>query len=188
MRNMTKMMIRDTFMRRLNEEPLSKITVRTLCEECGINHNTFYYYYADIYAIIQEYFEEQLSEVEKVYSETDSWEEAFIRAVQPALENRRALYHIYYSVRREDLENFIYTAGRDIMVHFVHSRSPEVPAKEEDRGLIAEFFCCALTELLLRWIGGGMKEPPEEIIRRIGFLMNGSIEEALRRSAEEGKE
>ena len=133
MRNLTKAAIRDRLMELLNEEPLSRITVRSLCEECGINHNTFYYYYSDIYAVIQEYFDEQLQEVQKVYSDTDSWEEALMRAVQPALENRRALYHIYYSVRREDLENFVYNVSGDVMKHFVDSRSPEVPAWEEDR-------------------------------------------------------
>ena len=73
MRNQTKMMIRKALMNRLNKEPLSRITVRALCEDCGINHNTFYYYYADIYAIIQEYFQENLEDVIAAYDETASW-------------------------------------------------------------------------------------------------------------------
>ena len=185
MRNQTKMMIRKALMNRLNKEPLSRITVRALCEDCGINHNTFYYYYADIYAIIQEYFQENLEDVIAAYDETASWEKSFLVASRPALENRVALDHVYHSIRKEDLENYIYNVSGGIMIRFVNSIHPEL---QEDRLLIAHFFRCALTSIVLHWIDGGMKEKPEYIINRIGFLMDGSIEEALRRSADEKKQ
>ncbi|MCH4021620.1 MAG: TetR family transcriptional regulator C-terminal domain-containing protein [Erysipelotrichaceae bacterium] len=187
MRNQTKTMIRKALMDRLNKEPLSKITVRALCEDCGINHNTFYYYYADIYAIIQEYFQENMEHVKAAYDETASWEKSFLVAAQPALDNKVALDHIYHSIRKEDLENYIYSVSGDIMIRFVNSIYPQLDARQEDRLLIAHFFRCALTSIVLHWIDGGMKEKPEYIINRIGFLMDGSIEEALRRSADEKK-
>ena len=183
MRNQTKMMIRKALMNRLNKEPLSRITIRALCEDCGINHNTFYYYYADIYAVIQEYFDENLESVEAVYSRTDSWELSFLEAVRPVMKNRRAVYHIYYSIRKEDLEQYLYSVSGNIMQAFVDSILPEVPAKEEDRKLIAHFYRCALTNIVLHWIADGMKQEPKDMITRIGYLFNGSIEEALRRSA-----
>ncbi|MEW9125178.1 MAG: TetR-like C-terminal domain-containing protein, partial [Thermotaleaceae bacterium] len=52
-----------------------------------------------------------------------------------------------------------------------------------DKKLIASFYQCALTEMVLRWISSGMKEEPETIIRRIGKLFNGNIELSLKRSA-----
>lgn len=188
MRNQTKMMIRKALMNRLNKEPLSRITVRALCEDCGINHNTFYYYYADIYAIMQEYFQENLENVIAAYDETASWEKSFLVASRPALENRVALDHVYHSIRKEDLENYIYNVSGGIMIRFVNSIHPELDADQKDRNLIAHFFRCALTSMVLHWIDGGMKEKPEDIIDRIGFLMDGSIEEALRRSADEKKQ
>ena len=187
MRNQTKTMIRKALMDRLNKEPLSKITVRALCEDCGINHNTFYYYYADIYAIIQEYFQENMEHVKAAYDETATWEKSFLVAAQPALDNKVALDHIYHSIRKEDLENYIYSVSGDIMIRFVNSIYPQLDARQEDRLLIAHFFRCALTSIVLHWIDGGMKEKPEYIINRIGFLMDGSIEEALRCSADEKK-
>lgn len=174
-------------MQRLQELPLSRITVRMICEDCEINHNTFYYYYGDIYAVIHEFFEENLRYVEEVYVETDSWEQSFIRAVQPALEYRTALYHIYHSLRREDLERYVYQVGRDVMRRFLHRIHPEIAASEGDRDLLAHFFCCALTEMVMQWVARGMREDPELFINRVGFLLDGTIEEALRRSAAEGK-
>ena len=183
MKNLTKLAIRKKLLEKLEEQPLSKISVRTICDELGINHNTFYYYYADIYAVIQEYFDENLESVEAVYSRTDSWELSFLEAVRPVMKNRRAVYHIYYSIRKEDLEQYLYSVSGNIMQAFVASILPEVPAKEEDRKLIAHFYRCALTNIVLHWIAAGMKQEPKDMITRIGYLFNGSIEEALRRSA-----
>ncbi|MCI7093955.1 MAG: TetR family transcriptional regulator C-terminal domain-containing protein, partial [Lachnospiraceae bacterium] len=39
------------------------------------------------------------------------------------------------------------------------------------------------TNIVLHWIADGMKQEPKDMITRIGYLFNGSIEEALRRSA-----
>lgn len=34
-------------------KPISKITVRELVAECGINRNSFYYHFEDIYALFK---------------------------------------------------------------------------------------------------------------------------------------
>lgn len=183
MKNLTQKMIQEALVKRLSEEPLSKITVRQLCQDCGINHNTFYYYYPDIYAVIEELFETSLQSVIQEYDETSSWEKSFLTALEPCLENREAIEHIYHSISREVLENYLYKTSGNIMERFVNSILPEVQAKESDRKLIAHLYQCALTAALMQWIADGMKDDAVEMINRTGYLSDGTIEEALRRSA-----
>lgn len=183
MKNLTKQAIQLSLLRRLEEEPLSHVTVRALCADCGINHNTFYYYYPDIYSVIQEYFEENMDEVRREYDRTESWEKAFERAIAPALQYRKAVLHIFHSVQKENLENYLYRSATDIMEAFVGTISPETAALPDDRTLIAHFFACAVTEIVIHWIADEMKPDAEQMIRRIGFLLDGSIAEALSRSA-----
>lgn len=45
----TKKIIMASLMELLEERSLDKITVRDICELSGINRNTFYYHYSDIY-------------------------------------------------------------------------------------------------------------------------------------------
>ena len=184
MRNLTKQMIEEALLKRLEKEPLSSITVVSLCEDCGINHNTFYYYYTDIFAVLQEYFEESLEKVQAEYETTMSWESAFRIAVRPAAEHKNAINHVYHSVQKDQLENYLFRVSMSVMDRFVDSIEPDVDAKPEDRRLIAKFFACALTEIVLHWIADGMSiEEADGMIARLGQLLNGSIEEALRRSA-----
>ena len=51
----TKKAIMDSFLHLLEKKPLDKITVRDIVDDCGINRNTFYYYFQDIYAVLEEY-------------------------------------------------------------------------------------------------------------------------------------
>lgn len=180
----TKKMIRDEFIKMLNERPLNKITVKDIAIACEINRNTFYYYYTDVYALLSEIFQTELQTVIDEYNDTLSWEESFIVAAKFALENRTAIYHVYNSIRREELVNYIYNVSGNVMMRYIEKVSDGISASSEDRKLIASFYQCALTEMVLRWISSGMKEDPDTIIRRIGQLFDGNIELSLKRSAD----
>ena len=54
MANFTKQAIKTSFIKLLNEQPLNKISVRSIVEDCGINRNSFYYHYRDIPDLIEE--------------------------------------------------------------------------------------------------------------------------------------
>ena len=180
----TKNLIREVFIKMLNEKPLDKITVTDIAKKCEINRNTFYYHYQDIYEILTEIFQKEIQKVIDEYNDTLSWEESFLLAAEFALENKRAIYHIYNSVRREELEDYIYNVAGNIMTRYVEKKSEEIPASEGDKNLIATFYQSALTEMVLRWIEGGMEEDTDIIIRRIGQLFNGNIKLSLKRSVE----
>ena len=59
MANFTEKAIKASFLKLLNERPLTKITVRDIVEDCGINRNSFYYHYRDIPALLEELITEQ---------------------------------------------------------------------------------------------------------------------------------
>ena len=54
MSSFTRQAIMDSFLRLLQRKPFRKVTVRDIVEECGVNRTTFYYYYQDIYAIVED--------------------------------------------------------------------------------------------------------------------------------------
>lgn len=179
----TKKKIREEFIKILNERPLNKITVKDIASACKINRNTFYYYYTDVYALLSELFQTELQTVIDEYNDTFSWEESFIVATKFALENKIAINHVYNSIQREELEDYIYNVSGHVMNRYVEKLSDGISASSGDKKLISSFYQCALTEMVLRWIASGMKEDPDTIVRRIGQLFDGHIALSLKRSA-----
>ncbi len=54
MPSFTKRAIIESFLHLAGKKPPDKITVRDIVDDCGINRNTFYYYFQDIYAVLEE--------------------------------------------------------------------------------------------------------------------------------------
>ena len=173
----TRNMIRNVFIEMLDERPFDEITVTDLVTRCEINRKTFYYYYQDLYAVLTEIFE---SELEAVLGGVK--EEGIAQAMQIALRHKRAVYHVYHSMQRESLEKYLYNVAGEVMRRYVERQSEGIHASQGDKDIIAQFYQSALTEMVLNWIGQGMKEDGLEMITRIGQLFDGNIRASLKRS------
>ena len=68
MAKFTKKAIMACLLELLKTKNIDKITVKDICEKCEINRNTFYYYFCDIYDVLNSIF---LDEIEKLVSSKD---------------------------------------------------------------------------------------------------------------------
>lgn len=174
----------ETFIDLLNRHPLDKITVKDIVEECGINRNTFYYYYQDIYALVDDVF---TTEIEKVIREDtvyDTLEASMLSSMQFAMQNRKLIYHVYNSVGREKVENYLYQVTDRLMIGFVEKEAAGLHVSEYDRKLISDFNKYAFVGLILHWVSGGMDGDPAELIPHIIRNFNGTIRLALENAAQ----
>ena len=109
----TKQVIRQAFIELLNERPLDKISVKDIAERSTVNRNTFYYYYADIYALVEEIFQTETQLFMEKLRSYASWEEAFREATAFVSENKRAVHHLFNSGNRNILEHYYHKAAAD---------------------------------------------------------------------------
>lgn len=107
MPNFTKQAIKSAFMKLLNEQPLNKISVRSIVEECGINRNSFYYHFQDIPSLIEEIVMEEIDTLIAKYPTISSLDECVNLAFRFAIENKKAVLHIYNSINRDIYESYI---------------------------------------------------------------------------------
>ena len=132
--------------------------------------------------MLTEIFESELETVLGGVKEHVTWEEGIAQAMQIALRHKRAVYHVYHSMQRESLEKYLYTVAGEVMRRYVERQSEGIHASQGDKDIIAQFYQSALTEMVLNWIGQGMKEDGLEMITRIGQLFDGNIRASLKRS------
>lgn len=181
MAGFTKKAILESFSHLLEQKPFDKITVKDIVEDCGINRGTFYYYYSDMYALIEDAFK---SEVQRVIGEefrSDTWQEDFLLATQLAKEEKRRLYHAFNSISRINLEKYLYRIAKDMMDKFVEHQAEGINATSESKEFISRFYACALVGLITLWLDDGMKEDPEKYINKMGHLFEGNIKTALQK-------
>lgn len=179
MAQFTKKAIVEAFLELLNEKPLDKITVKEIVDSCGINRNTFYYHFEDIRALLTFVIDGEVERVAAKHTDVQSLEEGFIEAARFALSNKRAVYHIYNSVSREELERYLNSIAQEVVGRLAEGLSVTRDVPEPDRELIIDFYKCGLSGMVMAWVGEGMKADPEQMIRSLGALLEGSIASAM---------
>lgn len=180
-RLITQRAIIESFLKLLNERPLEKISVKDIVEECGISRNTFYYHYQDIYALVEDVFEKEVQLLYGEHKPRDSWQEALLQATEFAIKNKRAIYHIYNSANRDQLERYLYRVCQEIMQDYVERQADGLDVAKEDIAIIALFYKHAVVGIIFEWLQHGMKEDPEEFIRQISRIFEGNIKLTLER-------
>ena len=116
----TEKAIVDAFVSLLNEHPLDKITVKNIIDKCGVNRSTFYYYFEDIYDLINKIFEYETGKIVNKHSEYESWADGIKEAMSFAIDNKKAIYHVYKSVSRERLNKYLNEVCDSIFMEVVY--------------------------------------------------------------------
>ncbi len=170
-------------MKLLNQTAFDKITVKDIVRDCGVNRNTFYYHYQDIYGLLREILAEEMKRAASCVHDYNTWQEAILEATDFVRQNKKAAYHLYNSINRQDIEKYLYDVIGKITLDFVQKQEGADQACEEDIRLIADFYKCAFAGLFLEWMDRGMQEETEAFVSRITVLMEGNISSILQRMA-----
>ena len=182
----TEKAIMEAFLLLLNQNPLDRITVKDIVNACGISRNTFYYHYQDIYDLLRATFASVVDRV--LQEEVTTWQESLRSCTSFALENRRAVYHVYRSAYREDLERSLYRVSEERMERLIRHMTADMAVSEEDIHYLTLFYKCAVTGILLEWLNADMRGDVERMISRMGVLLEGNLRLSLERiSAENGR-
>ena len=88
--NFTQKAIRASFIKLLNQKPLSQITIKDIVDDCGVNRNTFYYYFQDLPDLVETITKEEAQRVIQLYPAIDSIEQCLDALIDFALENRKS--------------------------------------------------------------------------------------------------
>lgn len=176
-----KKLIFHTFIELLEQKPFDKITVKDIVETCGINRNTFYYYYSDIYDLLEEIFANELKLLVDAHKEGKSWIQAFAKIANIAYEHKKLINNICSSRSYDYFENYMYKACKHIVVDFVHVSAEGMKVPEEDIEFIASFYEYAFLGIISEWFRTGMREGPLKLGSQL-WLISGNIKESLRRS------
>lgn len=182
MAQFTKIAIVNTFVELLNEEPFDKITVTDIVNRCGVNRNTFYYYYQDMYALVDEMFRTETNRIIGEHREYASWQDGFLEATRFARENKTAIYHLYNSINRDRLETYVYDVTYTTVSEYVKRQAEGLDVSDEDIHDLSVLYSVALEGIAMEWLHEGMKRNPEAYIKNMARLLEGTTRFTLERA------
>jgi len=157
----------------LNERPVDRITVKAIVEDCGINRNTFYYYFSNIPALLDSIVMEPVDRIIREHAQADSLEECLAAATELAREHKKAIMNIYRSANRDFYERHLTRVCREMVSAYYSARYGELPIREEDRTVIIRYYQCELMGQALVWLESGMRYDIQAQFARLLQLRRG---------------
>lgn len=159
----TRMVIRQSFVKLLRQKPISKITVKEICEDADVNRATFYAHYTDPYDLLHQIENDIVDDVNRYLDRYN------LRSMTQVPEEMLAKILEYIHDNAELFDLLLLHSNGDIQFqqeitriigqrHFALQESPD-----EDTEYMYLFFANGTIGVILRWLRDGMKKPVGEM-------------------------
>lgn len=182
--NRTRNAIMAAFGQLLEEHPLNKITVKDIVDRCGVNRNTFYYYFRDIPDLAEQIVEEKTDQIIRTYSMLSSPIDCIAPVVRYCVDHKTAILHIYRSVQREVFLTHLEHVCMHAVSLYVETVTaglfpPDSHPREKD--LLVRYYKCTMVGGILDWLNAGMEYDLLTATAGICRLLAGSGKQAFLR-------
>ena len=175
----TKKLLRDSLFSLLQKKSINEITVTELTDVADINRATFYFYYTDIFDMLNQIQDEAYELFEDVLQGADecaATPEAFVKYVENILNFCKQNTAIArFVITREYNNNKVLTKIKKLLAKNVPV-AKEQYAQDDPRRFILSFALNSLTGTVVDWMDDGMVIPPNVMAEFItDMYINGSL-------------
>ena len=181
---LTKRAIAASFRELLETMPLEKITVSSIAERTGINRQTFYYHFHDIYDLVSWIYRSGIEE--SVGSEPltlSNWHKPMVAVLNSLRDNHDLVVRTMHGVDASYAYRFAQDEVSNMARSIVKSASNGLDVSDEDLELVTQDYSAGLVEATRLWVSNGMRESPVRFVSRLGLLLDGAVTESLKRLA-----
>lgn len=187
MSQFTKKAIIDSFIELSKTYPIEKITVTMISKHCGINRNTFYYYYQDVYSLMEEII---YSKSDKLFPESmqlgeSDWISNLRFMGQYAKKNEAFIKNMYQSMGRDAFGDYMtdlaYRPARNYIDQFGENmyREKGYTLTQDEKDRAAYLFAKMFSETTVDWIRGKRGADPAVTMEQAITMLDGVAEHIL---------
>lgn len=164
-------------------KPIEKITVKDLVEICGVNRQTFYYHFDDVYDLLEWVFEQDANRVLPQEVRYDHWQEDVILFFTYLRDNSSFALNIYHSNSRTYMLRYYKQRLQTCIRSFAVIVCEERNIDRSDFDFIIELYANIIVGLIAQWLDAGMATPKDFTKDRLLRVLDGSMENLLDRFA-----
>ena len=181
MTNTRKQALGDALKQMMAIKPIEKITVKDIVEICGVNRQTFYYHFDDVYDLLEWVFEEDAKHVlprEIVY---DRWREDVTLFFSYLKDNSGFALNIYNSHSRVYMLRFYKKRLQECIRSFAMIVCENRNIDQGDFEFVVELYANLIVGLISQWLDAGMPLLKEFSKDRLLRVLDGSVENLMDR-------
>lgn len=159
----TKNMLCASLKKLLVHKTLDKISIKEITDDCGLNRQTFYYHFDDIYQLLNWLLEKEAVSIFINLENGINWDTALILLFDYLTTNRDMCFNALTSVGNQYIYRFfydeLYVIIRSNLENTVEGRGLDEKQIEQ----LAQYTVISWGSYIVAWMMGIVEETPEEI-------------------------
>lgn len=183
----TKLLIANSLRKLMKKKSLDKIKIREIVEDCGVNRQTFYYHFQDIYALVEWIYTYDGMQIFNQYKEESEWMSVIRRMFD------------YLEVHQDEIKCVVNSKAEKFFYNFVHEKigicarmvieyiSKGMTVDAQYKVFIADFYTFAVCDVVENWLRNrnATRMSSDELIHLFELTMLGNVKSALERFEKE---
>lgn len=158
--SITKEALATALKKLLEQQPLSKISVKHITDYCNISRNTFYYHFKDKYELINWMFYTDMLENVNSFNDPSKLTESFVKVCKALYAERKFYFACFQYVGQNSLFESLYEIYYELWKINIDMGYSECGFKlsESELSLMAKLKAHALVGIIKDWVDEGMHD------------------------------
>ncbi len=171
MSQQTKNAMKDSLKKFIARKPISRITIKDITGDCGVNRMTFYYHFKDIYDLLDWSVSQEAQACAQGGLIYEKWDEGLLKIFNIILLNKDFYLNVYRNAGKEYSEKKVQEYMHHIAADLVEEETAGLSVATPDKATLAEYYTYALTGFAVCWVNTGLRENPQYIVGYVSSLL-----------------
>lgn len=183
----TKLLIANSLRKLMRKKSLDKIKIREIVEDCGVNRQTFYYHFQDIYALVEWIYTYDGMQIFNEYKDECDWMTMIRKMFDYLEEHQDEIKCVVNSKAEKFFYNFVHEKIGLCSRMIVEFISKNMTVDTYYKNFIAEFYTFAVCDVVENWMRNRSttRMSSDELIHLFELTMLGNVKVALERFEQE---
>lgn len=177
----TRLALAAALKRLLSTQPLDRITVTAVARECGVNRQTFYYHFADVYDLVAWIYSSEADAALGERRSYDTWQQGMLGIMRYLLDNRDFVVKTIHTVDPAYTQRYLHEQTDRLLMAVVAEQAGDRAISPADQAFIARFYASGFVGVVLDWVDDGMREDPRQLVGRLDLVVRGDLDGAIDR-------
>ena len=179
----TKLLIANSLRKLMKKKSLDKIKIREIVEDCGVNRQTFYYHFQDIYALVEWIYTYDGRRIVDDHKDDKDWVPVVKEMFDYLEEHHEEIRCVVNSKADKFFHDFIYDKIGTVCRIIIDGASQKMKVAEYHKEFIANFYTFAVCGVVECWMKNrnATRMSSDELIHMFNLTIRGNVLAALRR-------
>lgn len=151
----------------VKQMPFERISVTEIAKRCGINRNTFYYYFRDKYDVMDFIFQTDILPHLLPLMNHKQWTQSVVTLCRCMQKEKSFYSNALADLNPRGLRQILVNHYRYWLMEIAQESYERTDIQGEEREYVARFYAHGIIGMVCDWVDAGMKKDPEAATRVI---------------------